>query len=259
MTAAPTPWRARAGRTGGWLLLGGCVLATAAMLVVMLVLSFVTARSVLASAGNVVLPVATAVAAQAPSASGAAGLANRNAAGNEGNNDLVTNAMTAIGTAVAAVTLLLSFGSTWFAEKLNEVDKLAVRLEALRAEHEQSDQQRRECDRVREHLVAAEIALRRWIDSSATAATRYSLLADLQAHLAALMSAELEERFVSYNELIKFLPLSSEPDLGPMQRYAEACHRLHGGTESTLWCLLFSEIEQAAAARKLRNFQYDFV
>ena len=45
--------------------------------------------------------------------------------------DAVANAMTAVGTAIAAVTLILSVGTTWFAQRLKEVDKAMVELDRM--------------------------------------------------------------------------------------------------------------------------------
>jgi hypothetical protein len=97
-------------------------------------------------------------------------------------------------------------------------------------------------------LIDARFSLRQWIDKSSDATTRYSVLADLSAHLEMLMSTSREQRLRSFGELTKFLPDTPGLLLAGVECYARHCHELHGGTphQHGLWCDVFSPVERAA-------------
>jgi hypothetical protein len=177
----------------------------------------------------------------------------------EGASASVANAMTAVGTAVAAVTLILSVGTTWFALKLKDVEQATLKLENADKAYEQrlaemsgamattyKEQARRE--QARQMLIDARFALRQWIDKNGAAMTRYSVLADLSAHLEMLMSQSTDQRQRSFCELTKFLPDTPGSLLAPVDSYTKHCHALHGGSDRVhgLWCDIFNPIERAA-------------
>jgi pimeloyl-ACP methyl ester carboxylesterase len=189
-------------------------------------------------------------------AAAAASAAER--ARDDGTSNSVANAMTAVGTAVAAVTLILSVGTTWFALKLKEVDGLTAglrkkdetygrALEAIRAERD-------ERERVGDLLESARIALRHWVDQRSAVSQRHSHYSNLAAHLGMLQSKSEERRLNAFAELIKYLPARSGTLLQPVEQYSFACHVLHGGEDNThgLWCRVFSEVERAAYVERTR-------
>ncbi len=249
-----------AGHRRGWArrvavlaLVAGGVLASAAMLAVMLSLSAQVTASVFPDVKRLMQPTAALAPADTAASVPASPVSMSDASATVG------NAMTAIGTAVAAVALILSVGTTWFALRLKEMENMTLKLEEADAEYERrlaklseaierSEQDRADREEIRQLLLDALFALRKWVDRNGAAVTRYSVLADLGAHLEMLMSQSADQRQRSYAELTKFLPRASTPELAPIDAYAKRCHRLHGGTESThgLWCDLFSGIEREA-------------
>jgi hypothetical protein len=231
-------------------LVAGGVVASGAMLAVMLSLSAQVTLAVFPR----LIGVVHSPAAASPAAAASAAAVSMSDAGTT-----VGNAMTAIGTAVAAVALILSVGTTWFALRLKDMEAMTLKLEAADTLYEQrlaemsAALSRNELDRanreeVRQLLLDALFALRKWVDRNGAAVTRYSVLADLSAHLEMLMSQSTEQRQRSYAELTKFLPKAPTTDLAPIDTYAKRCHRLHGGTDHMhgVWCDIFSAIEREA-------------
>jgi hypothetical protein len=182
----------------------------------------------------------------------------------EGDSSAVANAMTAVGTAIAAVTLIISVGSTWFAMKLKEVESVTANL--TRAQTQYVEQlaslaaEKQNYMEAQQRFIAAKLALRKWVDQHAVGPARYSLLTVLTANLEVLMLASPQERHHSFGELVKNLPDRAGRALLEVESYANFCHQLHGGSKQTygLWCAIFDPVERAAYAASLpaQNVMY---
>jgi hypothetical protein len=117
------------------------------------------------------------------------------------------------------------------------------RLAAVMATHKTRED-------ARQLLTDAKFALLRWVNVVSLSSSRYSVLADLSAHLEVLMSESPEQRRYSFAELIKVLPDTPDDRLMALQRYCAHCHTMHGGTARShgVWCDIFSPVERAALA-----------
>jgi hypothetical protein len=166
--------------------------------------------------------------------------------------DSLSNAMAAVGTAVAVLALLLTLGTTWFANVLNKVnDELAI-LDARDRDHEQSLQ-----------LGAALLRAKRELSMRLADKVRDGL--DLFSYwsisLEALSSDDSQLRFEAFNELSTALRAYAL-DLPEISRYCSMCHeralarlqrKAHGELRSPgeiqslvdegLWCRLFDPTE----------------
>lgn len=222
------------------------------------------------SAASAVPPPA-APSASAPSSTGAP-------AGSPGveAKDAVANAMTAIGTAVAVVALVLSVGTSWFAEQLRRVENVErtmrrrdTRREAAWKAERLLAQRERE---VGEALPAAKAALwdwfgRRGAKDPAQMAQEYSLWLDT------LAASDSDLRFKAFHQLLPVLWSRSrirdgklDPTLRAIEDLCQRCHdlalvRLRGRdgvdllkeVEQGLWCKVFDPIEQARYRKRMRG------
>jgi len=171
--------------------------------------------------------------------------------------DAVANAMTAVATAIAAVTLILSLGTTWFGQRLKEISELQAKVDAkLREVEGQRNKYAEEFEkfklasnqqmRARHLLLGAQLALREWIDEESRSPDRYSLFIKLNNSLETLMASAAERRMEAFRILITHLPDRTTKALSPIEEYSDVCHVLHGGTTSTIgtWTRVFHAVER---------------
>ncbi len=186
-------------------------------------------------------------------------------ANGEDDAQTVNSSMTAVSTAVAAMTLVLSVGTTWFAKKYQEVDRLGREVERRgqlldkqltdqrkRFNELQSEQQRQQLDldTARARLVRARLALRRWIDSESGAPDRYSIFNELAQHLEALQVRDLVIRREAFEALSQTLPSVPCDLLRDVQAYVLHCHTLHcpDVDKVGIMCDIFSATERCHLA-----------
>ncbi len=194
-----------------------------------------------------------------PTAAGPVKSLAEGAATAESANNTIVNAMTAVATAIAAVTLILSIGTTWFAAKLKEVETASNDLRRKDMEYERRLEEIRtrqdRHDRAQRQLIDAKMALRQWVDASSKAGGRYSMLADLTAQVEMLMSSSPDGRLAAFAVLTKVLPPHPRPLLLPLEVFSMTCHDLHGGRSNThgVWCSIFDPVERTAFAQASRH------
>lgn len=192
----------------------------------------------------------------------------------DGGKDALSNAMTAIGTVIAVVTLVLSVGTSWFAERLATLERERARLEALATRLQQ--ERKREVDLERKRMLvldalpAAKLALSAWVKSRGSrAAVDYTHAWCLQLEM--LSSDDRAVRFRAFAELSQGIR-SKDPRLQPIERYTELCHdfvierlQFNGGAdprptrdllaevERGLWCRVFDNVEQERLYRLIAS------
>lgn len=174
----------------------------------------------------------------------------------------VNASMTAVSTAVAAMTLVLSVGTTWFAKKYEEVDRLGQEVERRRQEldtqlHEQrskldelvKEQERRQhnFDVGRAKLLKARLALHRWVDSESNVYDRYSIFNELAQHLEGLLVADVPIRRSAFEALTHRLPAEPTDLLTDVRDYVCHCHAMHCPDQHRvdIYCNIFSGPERS--------------
>lgn len=173
--------------------------------------------------------------------------------------DIVSNSMTAVSTAVAAVTLLLALGSAWFASKQRELQGLidaqedSMRdakneLEKMRTQVENLVQRQQKHMIAQSELVLARDQLQEWVRLRATVGVSETAL-DYGLRLEALLSTDVQLRRRAFGQLTQFIPLHHGAALSAIARFGEACHALHAryptAPEVGVWCKLFAAEERA--------------
>jgi hypothetical protein len=248
------------------LVVGGFV-TTLAMLVVTISLSAKLLMSefgvALARAPSVTASAAPATAVNAASAASSvlapitATAANDPVSANA--NEAATNAMTAVGTAVAAVTLILSVGTSWFALRLKDLDAAKVNLDMLTSrlnamvKLEAMVERATQLAAANQLLINARVSLQKWIgENSSLLETRNSLGLELPVRLQSLMSDSVEQRAEAFERLTEVLPDEPGNVLSSVDEYVKFCHKLHGGNAHThgVWCDIFSAVERLAFAER---------
>ncbi|MFZ5549243.1 MAG: hypothetical protein ACOZJX_11160 [Pseudomonadota bacterium] len=139
--------------------------------------------------------------------------------------DAIANTMTALGTAVAVIALLLTVGTSWFAgqqQKLNDQLKVAKADTVRIALREQIENQR---DAARDHLADAKRAALKWLASR----TRGDVLAlqqlEIEIDLEQLLAADRPVRRRAFLRLADKLGHSRQ-ELPDIESFAEMCHKL---------------------------------
>lgn len=181
--------------------------------------------------------------------------------------DLISNSTAAISAAIATVTLVITLGTTWFADKLRLLDKLRADLEQerassqiaaahLRALMDEVKQESKRDQTLRRANLAAKLELQGWVAQNAGLGTAPGRHAELCLHLDMIMSTDPEARYAAFGFLKTFLP---EPEVAgglvAIHHYCTLCHQAHGGQDDRhgIWCMLFDPIERAAYVERARS------
>lgn len=189
-------------------------------------------------------------------------------AGSKGDEakDLISNSTAAISAAIATVTLVITLGTTWFAEKLRTIEILRREMTDERAASQAVARDLRDLadvikaeaqheQQLRRANLAAKLELQRWVVQNAGRETAPGRHAELCAHLDMLMSTDVDARYSAFGFLKTFLP---EPqmamELVAISNYCDLCDSTHGGNVNRhgVWCKLFDPIERTAYAEKAR-------
>lgn len=186
----------------------------------------------------------------------------------------VNASMTAVSTAVAAMTLVLSVGTTWFAKKYEEVDRLGQEVERRRQEldtqlHEQrkkldelvKEQERRQLnvDVGRAKLLKARLALHRWVDSESNVSDRHSIFNELAQHLEGLLVADVPIRRSAFEALTHRLPAEPIEPLADVREFVRHCHTMHCPDQDRvgIFCNIYSGPERSHFAEtRFENQDY---
>jgi hypothetical protein len=164
--------------------------------------------------------------------------------------DAVANAMTAIGTAVGVITLLLTLG-TYYINKRQEELSVLVEAERLRAE---SHEQQQKLGLLHSQALQELLPWLQSLTASPETVIRDAML--IGWHLNLLQSTSSDVRKKAFDSLTasKFmLPRPQDPfppELKQLRTYTEKCHRFHALRErqdeeaSGMWCLLFDNAER---------------
>jgi hypothetical protein len=138
------------------------------------------------------------------------------------NSGAVANAMTAVGTAVAVLTLMLSLGTTWLAHLQRELGKAVQDAKDGEAMRRALDKQ---VSFVREKRFSAERAIYNWIRDAVSKETLALWLHEQFTNLKQLSVDDYLLRKEAFGKLVNlFDPWSNE--LEPVREYTEACHQL---------------------------------
>jgi hypothetical protein len=169
--------------------------------------------------------------------------------------DAIANTMTAVSTAIAAITLVLSVGTTWFAnqqklleQKLIKVNELADRMEAR-----QGLQDKRAA--LRSLALAAKQVAHVWLMRAGMAPeTVPHHVSRTFLNIDALASGDRNVRFDAFMELA--LQMKYSDTLEPLKRYCDSCHYYHLATAAYFAASVSSHTEDVATAGKpiLRNW-----
>ncbi len=184
--------------------------------------------------------------------------------------DAVANSMTAVGTAVAAITLVLSLGTLWFSARQRELQELIGQQRKALSDSEarirQSDAalnrlvSRAEARlSILNQLVVAKRGIIDWVFGNSDVLDKGSIALEYCLWLEALMSECSSLRRDAFQKLTADLPLSATPELRSVEEYGDACHAFHCGenhpspsTTHGMWCRLFSETERSAFVESIR-------
>ena len=160
----------------------------------------------------------------------AAAAASAAPAGESGNkNDSIVNAMTATGTAVAVLALILSLGTTWFAGKQKELDEhLKAVTEAL-AKVELRERVEAQRTEVLELLPAARMEAFAWVrqpENSESGAHDYIHM--FNNRLEQLTAADRGVRFLAFTRLVEFFDVEDTlpTEMLLLKTYVVACEEL---------------------------------
>jgi hypothetical protein len=197
----------------------------------------------------------------------------------DNSKDAIANAMTAIGTVVAVVALILSVGTTWFAQLVQKLLEMQARLEDQRKEFEAQEltrQKAREIElkrlrfgvEVEEGLLLAKSALAEWIGKTGSE-SGVALAQSWGLSLEMLKASERDIRFKAFSELLGPM-VRYDPVLEPVRRYTELCHQqalqrlstteagvpclpqdVVAAVDDGIWCKFFDPIERARWDRNL--------
>lgn len=158
--------------------------------------------------------------------------------------DAVANAMTAIGTAVAVIALLLAVGTSWFAAKQKTLDELIDRQRLI------FDEQQLRFDLVAA-LAKAKLAVQSWVSTASDSNAKIVHLLEITSALELLMADDPTVRLQGFGLLVKYPWTGFEPELEPIKDYTEACQLFHGRSDQrnimsrpNLWCRIFWLQEQ---------------
>ena len=165
-----------------------------------------------------------------PEPAAAAASASAPPAGESGNkNDSIVNAMTATGTAVAVLALILSLGTTWFAGKQKELDEHLKAVSDALAKVELRERVEAQRTEVLERLPAARMEAFKWVARPENAeAGIQDYLHMFNNTLEQLTSGERRVRFLAFTTLIEFIDVEDTPptELPLLREYAAACEEL---------------------------------
>ena len=191
----------------------------------------------------------------------------------DGAKDAIANAMTAIGTAVAVLALILSLGTTWFAARQKELDdRLSSVNQALRRA-DQRDRLDAVADRVASLLPAARQAGWLWLQQLGTApGAMFEHAVVLANRLDMLSVAHREARGEAFYALSNMFDTleSSDPLHVPLKAYVHACQELawaraefagelsdakaiQAFVERGIWCDIFDSTEMGRFMRGGRD------
>ncbi len=158
--------------------------------------------------------------------------------------DAVANAMTAIGTAVAVIALLLAVGTSWFAAKQKTLDELIDRQRLI------FDEQQLRLDLVAA-LVTAKLAVQSWVVNESGSQTSIYRALEINSALELLMADDASVRQHGFGLLVNYPWTGLEPELESLKDYTEACQLFHGRSDQrnimsrpNLWCRIFWPQEQ---------------
>lgn len=183
------------------------------------------------------------------------------AEGKDTEKDALPNAMSAIGTAVAVLALILTLGTTWFANLLGKVQDEFQTIDDRQRQQEHALQQAAALLRAKRELAS-------WIGRQ-DISDGADLVAQWSLALETLSADDLQLRFESYIELVPALRPHANK-LPEIARYCSMCHELAvsrlerdsaGVRRSTgelrslvdegLWCRLFDPAEHGSLKRAM--------
>lgn len=187
----------------------------------------------------------------------------------DGAKDTIANAMTAIGTAVAVLALILSLGTTWFATKQKELDDRLLSVNQALQRADQRDRLDAVSDRVASLLPAARQAGWLWLQKlGTTPGAMFEHAVILANRLDMLSVAQREARREAFYALSNMFDTleSSESMHAPLQAYAHACQDLawaraefagelsdaramQAFVERGIWCDIFDPTEMSRFTR----------
>lgn len=170
--------------------------------------------------------------------------------------DAIANAMTAIGTAVGVLALILAVGTSWFAAKQKELSDLIARQDKEFGEKQHvldeivAAQERRE--QLAVLLSQAKRAVYAWVNETSNNEAKPMMAAEIAANLEFVMSDDPSIRKLSFARLTEYPWADDEAVLIPARQYTEACHLFHGRkqlaekawAQTGVWCRIFWDEER---------------
>jgi hypothetical protein len=186
-----------------------------------------------------------------------------------GANDAIANAMTAIGTAVAVLALILSLGTTWFASKQKELDDRLLSVNQTLQRADRRDRLDAVSDRVTSLLPAARLAGWVWLQKmGVSTGAMFEHAVVLANRLDMLSVAQRETRGEAFYALSNMFDTSEPSDAmhAPLQAYVRACQDLAWAraefagelsdakaiqrfVECGIWCDIFDPAEMSRFTR----------
>lgn len=174
--------------------------------------------------------------------------------------DIVSNAMAAVGTSVAALTLIFSLGIPFFLNMLEKVKTSEKQSKNILNEINKELTKNKKLINLQNKLVIVKNKLLDWAIESSDANSGISFAQRIGFYLEFLQSEDDDVRFNAFEELID-LPLlvNSELDndklfIKDLIDYQNACHdyvctlkqvpEWLFATTTNIWCKFFSEIEK---------------
>lgn len=172
-------------------------------------------------------------------------------------NQAIANTMAAVSAAIAAITLVLTFGTSWIAKLSMDVDKHKRAVEKSRVEidhlHNDIRLARQAHLDLLAHLHETKESLRQHIHLSGKSNTAWAEYAKLASQLEILMSTKAASRKTAFGVLLAYLQAMQDADLEvKLDRYTRKCHdwlRMNNALpegDAPSWCLLLSAYEQRA-------------
>lgn len=158
--------------------------------------------------------------------------------------DAVANAMTAIGTAVAVIALLMAVGTSWFAAKQKELDSQIQIMRTVLQDHQH-----------RLDLVAslsrAKLAVQCWVSTASESDAKILYQLEIIPALELLLADDVNVRRQGFGLLINYPWTGGEPELESVKDFTEACQIFHGRDNPRTamlrpnqWCRIFWRQEQ---------------
>lgn len=189
--------------------------------------------------------------------------------------DMIGLSMTAVATAITAITFVLGLGTTWFSEKLKLLDEERIKLEksekrrtkeiegAIKKLDEQFSsyeklkieqlEQNEKYNKWRIYFDLASDDILDWIGRKGGDHMHWNIFVRINKSLRSLHDSNVEKRMFAFGQLITFLPDVPGDDLTHVRAYCDFCYKKHARSENEVrvWCDIFNQVERSQYAKDM--------